>query len=564
MEGRLRGARDKAAVIAEYLYKVQFGKEGQQYVTPPVLRNVVFSEYIYLDYKFVDTDLIYSLRQLKNKKSARPNGIPNEIWKLLINNKELRTELLVFLNRCLESAQVPERWEIGEVVSIFKKKDPKLHENYRPITLLDTIYKIYTRLLANRLSRAVDPLLRKSQFGFRKRRSTSHATHVLRRTIEGLFHKTDKDLNLLFLDWSKAFDRVNTAALSDALMAFGIGGAFLNAIQSTFTSKFRVLGQRGFPDSELKVQEVGIRQGCPLSPFLFVVMLSWLMAGVDNQHKDMLGEAAGNPLPVPDIFYADDTIFLSTSSGDLQARFGLLEELAALVGLRMNREKTVLMLAKVKSKQTTGSSSISATNRNVKPFSIYYKDGTLVKIVEAEDYLGSRITRNIAAKVEIKRRVGLGLVRAGELKRLWQGTGITRKRKIELVDSLIGSKVMYGLETLNTTTKEDDSIDAMQRRVYRRALGLAPPYVAQQKGLECVKNNELLLLTKSIPWSTRVKIARVRLLNECRTAHVEEPIRKVVFDSNLRPIKWDGRVLPGVSPKRGTWLSTALRNEQEI
>ena len=60
---------------------------------------------------------------------------------------------------------------------------------------------------------------------------------------------------------------------------------------------------------------------------------------------------------------------------------------------------------------------------------------------------------------------------------------------------------MYSLETLNTTRKEDYSIDAMQMRVYRRALGLAPPYVAQQKGLEYIKNNDLLLLTKSIPYA---------------------------------------------------------------
>ena len=77
-------------------------------------------------------------------------------------------------------------------------------------------------------------------------------------------------------------------------------------------------------------------------------------------------------------------------------------------------------------------------------------------------------------------------------------------------------------------------------------------------------NNELLLVTKPIPWSRRVKIARVRLLNECRKVHKEEPIRKVVYDRNLHPIKWDGRVLPGVSRKRGAWLSTALRNEQEV
>ena len=87
-------------------------------------------------------------------------------------------------------------------------------------------------------------------------------------------------------------------------------------------------------------------------------------------------------------------------------------------------------------------------------------------------------------------------------------------------------------------------------------------YRIQMSGNEYIKNKELLLLAKFIPWSQRVKIARVRLLNECRTAPEEE--RKVVFDDNLRPIQWDGRVLPGVSPKRGTWLSTALRNEQEL
>ena len=106
--------------------------------------------------------------------------------------------------------------------------------------LLDTMYKIYTRLLANRLSDAVDKHLRPTQYGFRKGRSTSHAIHVVRRTMEALFHKTHKDLNLLLLDWSKAFDSVDTLALTDALKAFGITGGFLKAIQSTFKSEFSV------------------------------------------------------------------------------------------------------------------------------------------------------------------------------------------------------------------------------------------------------------------------------------------------------------------------------------
>ena len=74
---------------------------------------------------------------------------------------------------------------------------------------------------------------------------------------------------MLLLDWSKAFDRVDSKALTDALVAFGIGGTFLEAIKSTFNnSKFKVLGQRDDPASSLYPQEVGIRQGCPLPSLL--------------------------------------------------------------------------------------------------------------------------------------------------------------------------------------------------------------------------------------------------------------------------------------------------------
>ena len=70
------------------------------------------------------------------------------------------------------------------------------------------------------------------------------------------------------------WDRVDTKALEDALMAYGIGGTFLEAIKSTFHSEFRVLGVWGFDSSDLFPQETGIRQGCPMSPLLFVIMLS--------------------------------------------------------------------------------------------------------------------------------------------------------------------------------------------------------------------------------------------------------------------------------------------------
>ena len=71
-------------------------------------------------------------------------------------------------------------------------------------------------------------------------------------------------------------------------------------------------------------------------------------------------------------------------------------------------------------------------------------------------------------------------------------------------------------------------------------------------------------LVKGQPWSYRVKRARVRLLKECRAADVNEPIHKVLYQSDFSPKKWEGRILLGASLRRGTWLQTAIMNELEI
>ena len=189
---------------------------------------------------------------------------------------------------------------------------------------------------------------------------------------------------------------------------------------------------------------------------------------------------------------------------------------------------------------------------------------TRVKIVDSDVYLGGIIGRFLSANVEVKRRIGQGLQRANDLRRLWRGTGISRKRKIELCDSLVGTKVIYGLETLNTLKWEDNMIDAAQRRLYRRALDLAPPGVATIKGLEVVPNDELQELVNVKSWSDRVKLARVRLLNEARRAGVGEPIFDAIFDRQGNPRVWPGKLIPGNIKSRGTWLNTALRNEAEV
>ena len=145
-----------------------------------------------------------------------------------------------------------------------------------------------------------------------------------------------------------------------------------------------------------------------------------------------------------------------------------------------------------------------------------------------------------------------GLKRTQDLRTLWKGTGISRKRKIELVESLIGTKILYNLETLNITPAEEDMIDVAQYRIYRRALGLATVYFAVLEGKEVVKNEELLTLARNRPWvkwTTRIHTARHKLLMTCRSAGHEEPIRSILLapHSITEPRNWPGKRLPGAN-----------------
>ena len=103
------------------------------------------------------------------------------------------------------------------MVGIFKKGSAINPAIYRPISLLQTCYKLYARIIANRLSSGLDDRVRKLQFGFRKGRSTSEAIYVDRRLQDLVDAKKIQVLYLIFLDWNKAFDKIRPPALHLAL-----------------------------------------------------------------------------------------------------------------------------------------------------------------------------------------------------------------------------------------------------------------------------------------------------------------------------------------------------------
>ena len=106
-----------------------------------------------------------------------------------------------------EEETLPREWTEGIICPIYKKGDRMLCSNYRPITLLNVVYKIYTILINNKLSKAVEDKLEECQMGFRTNRSTIDNLFIIRQIIEKC-HEFNIELHNVFIDYTQAFDTV--------------------------------------------------------------------------------------------------------------------------------------------------------------------------------------------------------------------------------------------------------------------------------------------------------------------------------------------------------------------
>ena len=102
-----------------------------------------------------------------------------------------------------------ELWQ-AKVTLIYKKGNTEDFNNYRPISLLNTIYNVLAGIIKNRLEAGIDKFLKKTQYDFRKNRGTTEAIHCMRRVIEQAEQTGSKTI-LLLLDWEKAFDKIKHA-----------------------------------------------------------------------------------------------------------------------------------------------------------------------------------------------------------------------------------------------------------------------------------------------------------------------------------------------------------------
>ncbi|EYC25041.1 hypothetical protein Y032_0012g1665 [Ancylostoma ceylanicum] len=336
-----------------------------------------------------------------------------------------------FINKIFETKVVPDKLAFAEMILLYKSGDPTNVANYRPISLLSTIYKVITKALNTRLEKAANDLaiLPQEQAGFRKRFSTVHHIHTLNMLLEKS-HGFNIPAYAIFIDFKKAFDTVELPAVWQALESFDVDDNLIKAIQPLYANGSAAVKIEEY-QTELNIQR-GVRQGDPLSPLLFTITLQYALNTIDFRNRGF--RIDGKRLPFP--AYADDIVLLSNDRNELENMALDLSKASEQIGLTINFEKTKWMKL---------NNTIDIEEELI--------EGQTIERVREYVYLGQVISQPRNQLKEIRRRIQAGRSIFFRHRMFLKSRSVALDLKRKFVNTCILPAVLYGCETW-TWTKE--------------------------------------------------------------------------------------------------------------
>ncbi len=214
-------------------------------------------------------DVLLAIEALKPKKSFSEDCISNKLIKCL--KYELLTPLKILFEKCLASCTFPEIWKNSKIIPLYKKGPKQDPGNYRPISLLPVISKVFEKCLCKKIYEYFESnkLFSKNQHGFRAGRSTTTALTDFLSSIS-----TKKPYCAVMIDFSKAFDTIQPRKMADKLRNYGFSPELCKLILNYLTNRKQFVYLDGTKSNKIKAAEIGTPQGSCLSPLLFLIYIN--------------------------------------------------------------------------------------------------------------------------------------------------------------------------------------------------------------------------------------------------------------------------------------------------
>ena len=310
------------------------GKSYKDYLKQNILCSFAFST--------VDTDYIKKMiASLKSKSSFGHDGVSGILLKHL--SPEIYKVLTCIINQSLMTGIFPSSLKIAKISPIYKKEDPHLTDNYRPISLLPVISKVFEKVAFNQVYDYFNEnnLLYKSQYGFRKKHSTELAGLEFNDKIVNYLDKGQLPL-AIFLDLSKAFDTIDHDILIRKLHFYGMAGNSLNWFKSYLTNRKQYVQ---FKDSisSYSMIKTGVPQGSILGPLLFIIYMNDIAQVTDKFYFTIYADDTTLIAPIC-TFSVNDKHDFDTISLNINAELKLITDWLALNKLSLNAKKTKMMV----------------------------------------------------------------------------------------------------------------------------------------------------------------------------------------------------------------------------